>query len=122
MNQEQIRDYLDNATVFVLPCVIAKNGSRDILANSIKEAMSMEVPVITSKISGIEELIEHKTDGILVFPKDSNAIADAVCEVFDNPEFRQKMGKTGRIKIENSFNVEKEANKMNKIFHNILHT
>ncbi len=121
MPQEQIRDYLDNAAVFVLPCVIAKNGSRDILANSIKEAMAMELPVITSKICGIEELIEHRTDGILVPPEDSESIADAVFEVFENVKFGQKIGKAGRIKIENNFNVENEANKMNKIFYNILH-
>ena len=73
----KINEHLNRSTVFVLPCVIAPDGKRDILANALKEAMAMQVPVITSKICGIEELVDDGINGILVPPQDPEAIADA---------------------------------------------
>jgi len=51
LTQAQVKKELEESTIFALPCIIEKNNDRDILANVIKEAMAMEIPVITSKIS-----------------------------------------------------------------------
>ncbi len=114
--QEQHKKELDNSTLFVLPCIITKEGNRDILANVIKEAMAMELPIVTSNICGIEELVENGINGILVPPKNPKAIADAIEKLLKNPKLRKKMGGAGREKIEKKFDIRTEIKKLEKIF------
>lgn len=116
----EIKEYLNRSTVFVLPCVIAANGQRDILANALKEAMAMQIPVITSNICGIEELVDDGMNGILTLPGDPEDIADAIERIFNCQEIGKKMGEEGRKKIEKDFNTRIEAGKLEKIFKNVV--
>jgi glycosyltransferase involved in cell wall biosynthesis len=118
LTQDEIKQYLDRSTVFVLPCLIGSDGRRDILANAIKESMSMKVPVITSNICGIEELVDDGINGILVPPMNPDAIADAIIKLFSNPDLRDKMGQEARKKVEREFNIKNEAEKFESIFRN----
>jgi glycosyltransferase involved in cell wall biosynthesis len=116
MPQEDIKRELADSMIFVLPCIIAKNGDRDILPNVLKEAMAMEVPVVTSDICGIEELIDNGESGILLPPQNPQAIAGAMEELFSNEQLRERLGKTGREKIKKDFNIQIEALKLEKAF------
>ena len=93
--------------------------ARDILPNAVKEAMSMEVPVITSKINGIEELVDDGINGILIPPRIPEAIADAITTLFSNPDLRNRMGKEARKKIQKDFDVKIEVKKLETIFKTI---
>jgi glycosyltransferase involved in cell wall biosynthesis len=116
----EIKEYLSRSTVFVLPCVIAPDGQRDILANVLKEAMAMQVPVITSDICGIEELVDDGISGILTRPEDPEHIADAVEKIFSQPETAKSMGEEGRRKIEKHFNTRTETGKLDRIFRDLV--
>ncbi len=116
LTQGEIKEELDEAMVFVLPCVIAQNGERDILPNVLKEAMAMEIPVITSDICGIEELVEHEVNGLLIPSQNPTAIADAIERLFDDRALRERLGRKAREKIENEFNIEKESKKVEAVF------
>ena len=116
MEQKKVKKELDSSAVCILPCIVADNGDLDILPNVLKEAMAMEIPVVTSNISGIEELVEDGTSGILVPPKDPEAIANAIEKLLKNPKLRDKMGKAGRKKIEQEFNIQIEIKKLEKVF------
>lgn len=120
LSYDEIKEYLNRSTVFVLPCVIASDGKRDILSNALKEAMAMQVPVITSKICGIEELVVNGITGILVPPQDPDAIADAIEKIFNAPDLRSQLGKEGREKIKKDFNIKVEGMKLNNIFNNVM--
>jgi len=120
MPYSEIKEHFNRATVFVLPSVIASQGNRDILANVLKEAMATELPVITSNMCGIEELVDDGINGILVSPKDPAAIADAVVKVFENPGLGREMGAEGRKKIAKDFNVKIESKKLGRIFGKII--
>ena len=110
-----IKEHLDRATMFVLPCEIAPDGRRDILANVFKEAMAMQVPVITSKMCGIEELVDDGINGILVPPQNPEALAGAIETLIRHPGQSKRMGEEGRKKIEQYFNVKTEARKLEGI-------
>jgi len=113
---DKVKEHLNRSTVLVLPCVIAPDGKRDILANVLKEAMAMELPVITSNICGIEELVDDGVSGILVPPENPESIADAIERILNNPDLGRKMGEEGRKKIGKDFNIKKEVNKLEIIF------
>lgn len=115
--QEKIVEELSNSSVMVLPCIRADNGDRDVLPNVLKEAMAMKVPVITSDIAEIHELIENKKDGILIPPRDPKKIAESISLIFKNKRLAKKLGENGRKKIEKNFNVKIEAEKLEKSFY-----
>ncbi|MDQ7786451.1 MAG: glycosyltransferase family 4 protein [Thermodesulfovibrionales bacterium] len=120
LTQPEIIKYLESATAFVMPCVISADGKRDILANALKEAMAMRIPVITSRICGIEELVDDELNGILVPPGNPEAVADAIIKLFSNPDLRETMGEEGRKKISKDFNIKTEGKKFESIFKKIL--
>ncbi|GJL63795.1 MAG: hypothetical protein NPIRA04_24490 [Nitrospirales bacterium] len=112
----QVCQLLQSQTVFVLPSIIHCNGHSDILANVIKEAMAMQLPVVTSDIRGVDELVIDEVNGLLVPPDNCEAIADAIERIFKNPDLGRKMGQQGRIKVEQEFNIKTEVRKIEKIF------
>ena len=87
-----IKEHLNHATVFVLPCEIAPDGKRDVLANALKEAMAMQVPVITSNVCGIEELVEDGINGMLVPPQNPEAIAACHRKIDESPRSNNNNG------------------------------
>lgn len=116
LDREGVRLELSQAGIFVLPCIVAKNGLRDILPNVLKEAMAMELPVVTSDVSGIDELVDDGCNGILTPPENPMAIADALVRLLSDDMLRREMGTKGREKVEKEFNIAIEARKLERLF------
>ena len=82
VSETEIRREFDEAELFVLPCVIANNGDRDIIPVSIKEAMAMETPVITTDVSGIPELLNDEV-GWMIEPRNSDQLSNVISEALN---------------------------------------
>jgi colanic acid/amylovoran biosynthesis glycosyltransferase len=95
------------AHIFVLPCVFAKNGGRDITPNALLEAMAMELPVISTTISAIPEIVDHDVNGLLVPPGNVHSLADAMQRLAGSVELRTRLGSAARTKIEERFDIRK---------------
>jgi glycosyltransferase involved in cell wall biosynthesis len=104
------------ASVFVLPCVIASNGDRDGIPNVLLEAMASGVPVVSTPVSGIPELIESGLDGLLVPPNDPEALAEAIDKLLASQELRESLARAARAKIESSFSLDASAERLLALF------
>ncbi len=121
LSQEQIKNFLAHSDIFILPSVIAKDGDRDGLPSVILEAMLNGVPIISTPVSGIPEIIKDRITGILVREKDGKAIADAVIRLKNSPELYYKITSNGRKEVIEKFDLEENTNDLKKIFEdNIL--
>jgi len=116
--QSQLDDLFRKADVFILPSIITENGDRDGIPVSLMEAMSMEIPVISTRVSGIPELIENGISGLLVEEKSSEELANAVTRLLDDPRLRAELGENGRKRIINDFNLRKEVSKLHDLIFN----
>ena len=105
MPAKDLRDYYHKATIFALPCVVATDGDRDILPNVLKEAMASGVPVVTTRLPGIEELITHGEDGLLVPPADVEALATSLECLLADAALRRKLAARARKVIEQRFDL-----------------
>lgn len=119
--QNEVLRLLDTwANVFVLPCVIAKDGDRDGIPVSLAEAMAMELPVISTDIVGISELVQPNT-GLLVLPHDPTALAKALHAIYNkNESERAEMGRQGRAVVEAEFNLIKGTAQLGNLFRGIM--
>ncbi len=108
---DMIRYLLDQAEVFVLPCVVAEDGDRDMLPNCLKEAMAMKLVVVTTNISGIEELISDNVDGLLARPNDPVDLAARIVTAFDDKDAARRIGNNAREKIKASYSIRVEGRK-----------
>ena len=108
-----------NSDIFVLPCIRSKNGDMDGTPTALMEAMALEVPVISTKISGIPELIENGKEGFLVEAENVEQLANALKILLQDEDMRTKMGRRGRKKIEEKFNIHKEVEKLERVWNEI---
>lgn len=107
--QESVRPLLEEADLFVLPCIQAAGGDRDGIPVALMEAMAKEVPVVSTRISGIPELVEDRATGLLVEPDDASALADAISQLLEDPELRGRLAAAGRQRVLQSFDIDRNA-------------
>jgi glycosyltransferase involved in cell wall biosynthesis len=116
VKSNEVINFLSNVHVFVLPCIVASNGDRDGIPVALIEAMAMEVPVISTNVSGIPELIKNKQTGLAVQEKDVESLAHAIEQLMENKNFREELGKNGRKKVIEEFNIKRNVMELIKIF------
>jgi glycosyltransferase involved in cell wall biosynthesis len=114
--QTEVRAALSAATIFALPSLIAPDGDRDGIPVSLMEAMAAGAPVVSTRVSGIPELIEEEREGLLVSPGDSRALADALTRLLDDAALRRRLATGARAKVEREFDAAREANKLLELF------
>jgi colanic acid/amylovoran biosynthesis glycosyltransferase len=120
--QEDLKKYLERADVFVLPCVTASNGDMDGIPVVLMEAMAMEIPTVSTRVSGIPELIEDGESGLLVEEKDPIALADAVQCLLKDRGLRVKLGKNGRRRVVEEFDIDRNVAQLAALFEKNLAT
>jgi glycosyltransferase involved in cell wall biosynthesis len=89
----------------VVPSVIDGSGDRDGLPNVVLEAMASARPVVASDVSAISTAVRHGVTGLLVPPRDASALAAALTEMIDDEPRRTRMGRNGRLAVENDFDL-----------------
>jgi glycosyltransferase involved in cell wall biosynthesis len=113
--QDEILSLMRRATLLCLPCRIAGDGNRDALPTVILEALAQGLPVISTNISGIPEIIDSGTDGILVDPDNPAALADEIGRLLTSPDLRRRFSESGRLKAKNLFDISKNVAKLKKL-------
>jgi len=103
LSQQVLREHYERAMVFALPCIEAADGDRDILPNVLKEAMAVGVPVVTTRMDGIEELIEDGVSGLLVEPGDVPGLAARLEWLLNDLKLCAMLSAQGRKVIEERF-------------------
>ncbi len=102
------------ADVFVLPTL------GDNFPYGVLEAMACETPVVASRVGGIPEQVEEAVTGFLVEPYKPDLLAKAICDIFENPEMAQKMGKQGRQRVEKYFTISAFIEKHEALYEKLV--
>ena len=103
---DEVRSAYARADVVVLPAVIAADGARDIIPNTLLEAQAAGLPVVSTTITGIPEIVRHGESGLLVPPGDSTARTEALATLAADPGLRARMGAAGRADVEARFDID----------------
>lgn len=110
VNDEDIPRILAVLDIFVLPSLWEGLGI------SLIEAMCSGKPIIATNVDGIPEVVVDGETGVLIPPKDSKILAEAITELLDSPEKRKRMGEMGRQRALNHFSIEKMVENYEKFY------
>jgi glycosyltransferase involved in cell wall biosynthesis len=109
---DAVVDHYRRATMVVLPCVRTADGDVDGIPNVLVEAMAFGIPVVSSDLPALRELITNGVDGLLVPAGDVECLADAVRRLLDEPQLRQRLGAEARRTAVERFDVAKNVRRL----------
>jgi glycosyltransferase involved in cell wall biosynthesis len=104
--QADVRRLLSQAQLFVLPCVVEADGGSDNLPTVIMEAMLAGVPVVSTTVAGVPEMIAPGEDGLLTPPRDPAALAEAMEKVLLDRVLGARLAARARVSAAEKFSVE----------------
>ena len=107
--QHELRERLARASVFVLPSVPEAEGGMDNLPTVIMEAMATGLPVVSTRIGGIPEMVIDNETGFLMRPDDPMALADAIEKAINDRSLGHKLGQAGHERAQKLFSIEKNV-------------
>lgn len=110
LNQEEVRACYAHSDVFALP------SFAEGIPVVLMEAMASGVPCVTTRITGIPELIRDGIDGLLTTPSDVQELADALAQLMDAPELCKEIGEAGRKRVRQSYNLPTNVNRLAQVF------
>jgi glycosyltransferase involved in cell wall biosynthesis len=116
VTQDELRGIYARARVFALPCQVMDDGDRDGFPNVLAESMAMGVPVVSTSISGIPELIDDGVHGLLVEPRDPAALAEALRRVLEDEALHARLARDGRQRICERFDSRRTTVALRDLF------
>jgi glycosyltransferase involved in cell wall biosynthesis len=113
--ETEIADLLARASVFALPCIDEAAGGKDNLPTVIMEAMAAAVPVVSTRVAGVPEMIEDGRTGFLIAQHDVAMLNAKLAELLDQPALAREMGAAGRILCEQKFATERTTAELKRV-------
>jgi glycosyltransferase involved in cell wall biosynthesis len=120
LEQERLLEEYRSAGVFCLPCRVLDNGDRDGIPNVLVEAMACGLPVVTTHVSGIPEIIKDGVNGQLVPPDDPAALADALLRIDADRQLARRLSIQARATVRERFDGDRFAAQLAALFREVL--
>jgi glycosyltransferase involved in cell wall biosynthesis len=114
--QQELISIYQNATLFILTPVQTEDGDRDGIPNVLVEAMAVGLPVITTAVAGIPELVENNQNGLLYQSHDVEGISSGIIELLHNPAKRRQLGSAASKKVTEHFDITQAAKRLKTLF------
>jgi colanic acid/amylovoran biosynthesis glycosyltransferase len=103
--QDMIVAYLRRSQVLLAPSVMDRQGEEEGIPVTLMEAMATGMPVVSTRHSGIPELVEDGVSGLLADERDVHGLATALCRLERDPALRDALGRQARKSVTDGFNV-----------------
>ena len=103
LNEDQVQQQLRRANVFVSPSAMENQST------ALGEAMLLGVPSVASRVGAMEEMIDDGADGFLYEFDDTEALADHICQIFDDQQLAREFSEQGRIHAARTYDRAKNC-------------
>jgi len=112
----EVAGFIESLDMFVLPCREDENGDIDGIPVVLMEAMLSGVPVVTSELSGIPELVVDKETGLLIQQGDVDGLVKAILLLTNDCQLRKALISQAILKVKNEFSLTANTENLNCLF------
>jgi len=116
LTESEVSYLLARASIFALPCVNAADGGKDNLPTVIMEAMAAAVPVISTQVAGIPEMVIDSETGYLIPEHSPHLLTERLRDLLENPIKAAEFGKAGRLLCESRFATAVTTSELLELF------
>ncbi len=114
--RRELIEIMADSDVFALLPYVTADGDRDGIPTVLVEAMACHLPVVSTRVAGVPDLVHDGVNGFLVERRDVDEAADALSKLADDPELRARLGCAGRRTVEKGFDGEQSADQLVALF------
>lgn len=119
-HQQEVIEILNSSHIYIASSVTAQDGNQEGIPNALKEAMAMGLLTISSKHSGIPELVEDGKVGFLVPERDPDAIAEKLRHLIEHPEIWPEMSRAARRRVTGLYDIQRLNKELVEIYQKLL--
>lgn len=119
LSEDDVRAAMQAADIFALTPEIAADGDRDGLPNVLVEAQAMGLPVLSTSVGGVPELIDHGRNGLLAAPGGIGQLTAHLADLIADPARRAAMSAAGRARVVADFSAAPTADAIAKMLQNM---
>jgi glycosyltransferase involved in cell wall biosynthesis len=113
-NRRDVPDLLGAMDIFVLP------SHSEGVSLAVLEAMAAGLPVIVSEVGGLPEIVRHEENGLLIPPKDPEALAKSLAQLLDSPDLAKRLGAKAREHIQEKYSLEQMSRAVNEAYDELV--
>lgn len=113
---KDVASFLHGGDIYCLPCVWARDRDVDGVPQTLMEAMACGLPVVSTRLVGIPDLVVHEETGLLADSGDSRQVADAIARLLHDPGLARQLAARGRQRVIEQFNLETSLEELFKEF------
>jgi len=117
---EEVEAAMRASDLFVLPCLRPANGAMDGIPNVLIEALSVQLPVVATRLSGIPELIRHGETGLLVNERDPRGLAETLIWCATHRADMARFAEEGRRLVERTFDISQTISMLEQHFEAVI--
>ncbi len=114
--RDEVRSFLKKGDVFLLPSLAEG------VSNSALEAMAMGLPIVTTNVGGMPEVVRDGIDGYVVPSRDYKAMADRLERLLDDAQLRRRMGRSARKRVVENFNIDHQIEQFASLYRDVVRT
>lgn len=118
---QELQQIMSEAAIFALTPFVTDDGDRDGIPTALAEAMACGVPVVSTTVAGIPELVAHEHNGLLAAPHAVAEIAANLETLLTERDKRRNMGVAARQTIVEQFNLRTGAQMLARLYENAVH-
>lgn len=112
--RQDIESVLAGLDIFVLPTL------EEALGMAFVEALAMKKPVVATRVGGVPEIVRHMQTGILVPPRDVDALSEAITSLIHDKKLAKKLAEGGRRLVEDEFSTDTLVSKTERVYFDLL--
>jgi len=120
INQNTILDLMKKADLLLAPSVTDADGNKEGIPVVLMEALALGLPVISTRHSGIPELIKDGKVGYLVQEKDVDGLSEKISTYLSHPEKWPQLGKNGNNFVRKHYDIHQLNDRLEHLFRDLL--
>ena len=113
-HREDVPQLLNASDVFVLPTL------GDALPTVLFEAMASRIPIVSTSVGGVPEIISNNKNGILVAPKNSHALSNEIVRLHENPLLSKNLCTEGYGTVQRKFNIHSQVDALQNLYLEVI--